>query len=329
VRDRHEVAFSEREPEDEQPADRAQGEELQEPQDASGQQEQTRRILCAPPTYDHPGQQVGPPTPTMARRSADVRSPTPSDGTRPRTATRAAPATPTRATTRSSRRRARGPDIDEVCSAPPPTSSVHAPRRASSTPVAALMPRRVVVFAEPEPSRAITRTRREPPDDSNRGRLATRRVGGVAAARHRLGASAVHRVATARPPHTPGRVDAHRMTAAHRHDQQPTNTRRRLPNRNPTPKVDHRQESDDERQPSCPRERHPSRSPGVPRGPGRTSRMSRSTLRIGLVALLTASLVGSPQRPPSQRIPVGRGPGIETVTENPCTGQETTWCFTT
>jgi hypothetical protein len=67
-----------------------------------------------------------------------------------------------------------------------------------------------------------------------------------------------------------------------------------------------------------------SRSPGVPRAPGRTSRMSRPRLRVGLVALLTASLIGCLSALPADASGWVEVDGDTTVTDNPCTGQETT-----
>lgn len=68
----------------------------------------------------------------------------------------------------------------------------------------------------------------------------------------------------------------------------------------------------------------PSCSSGVPFGPRRTSWMSRTTLRLGLVTLLTASLVGCLSALPADASRWVAVDGDETVTENPCTGQETT-----
>jgi hypothetical protein len=68
----------------------------------------------------------------------------------------------------------------------------------------------------------------------------------------------------------------------------------------------------------------PSHSSAVAGGPDRTSRISSSTLRAALVALLTATLVGPLGALPAYASRWVAVPGIETVTENPCTGQETT-----
>jgi len=71
----------------------------------------------------------------------------------------------------------------------------------------------------------------------------------------------------------------------------------------------------------------PSRSSGMPYSPGRTSRMSRPRLRVGLVALLTASLVGCLSALPADASGWVAVDGDETVTNNPCTGQATALAF--